>query len=85
MLLQVGLTADEISKFEDLGYVMSGSRHSRMNAIRIRKENQVSIGSDQLAEQTLAAWLPHMLHDAVGPSARRPVGTLLAALHAELV
>ena len=39
--LQVGLTADQISKFEDLGYVMSGSRHSRMNAIRIRKENQV--------------------------------------------
>ena len=29
------------ARFEDLGYVMSGSRHSRMNAIRIRKENQV--------------------------------------------
>ena len=41
LLPQVGLTADQISKFEDLGYVMSGSRHSRMNAIRIRKENQV--------------------------------------------
>lgn len=39
---EVGLTADQISKFEDLGYVMSGSRHNRMNAIRIRKENQVS-------------------------------------------
>ena len=33
---EVGLSADQISKFEDLGYVMSGSRHSRMNAIRIR-------------------------------------------------
>lgn len=41
LLVQVGLTADQISNFEDLGYVMSGSRHSRMNAIRIRKENQV--------------------------------------------
>lgn len=40
---EVGLTADQISKFEDLGYVMSGSRHSRMNAIRIRKENQVMV------------------------------------------
>ena len=38
---EVGLSADQIQKFEDLGYVMSGSRHSRMNAIRIRKENQV--------------------------------------------
>ena len=38
---EVGMTADQIQRFEDLGYVMSGSRHSRMNAIRIRKENQV--------------------------------------------
>ncbi|KAG6425340.1 hypothetical protein SASPL_115770 [Salvia splendens] len=37
---EVGLCADEISKFETLGYVMSGGRHQRMNAIRIRKENQ---------------------------------------------
>ena len=41
LLPQVGMTADQIAKYEDLGYVMSGSRHSRMNAIRIRKENQV--------------------------------------------
>jgi hypothetical protein len=38
---EVGLSAEEIQKFETLGYVMSGSRHQRMNAIRIRKENQV--------------------------------------------
>jgi hypothetical protein len=38
---EVGMTADEIQNYEDLGYIMSGSRHSRMNAIRIRKENQV--------------------------------------------
>lgn len=41
---EVGMTADEIQNYEDLGYIMSGSRHSRMNAIRIRKENQVRRG-----------------------------------------
>jgi hemoglobin-like flavoprotein len=45
----VGLSADEISKFEALGYVMSGSPHQRMNAIRIRKENQVYSAEDKLA------------------------------------
>lgn len=40
---EVGMSADQISTFEDLGYVMSGSRHNRMNAIRMRKENQVSL------------------------------------------
>lgn len=38
---EIGLTSDEISKFEDHGYVMSGSRNRRMEAVRIRKENQV--------------------------------------------
>ena len=38
---EIGLTADEIQKFEDAGYVMSGNRHKLMNAVRIRKENQV--------------------------------------------
>ncbi|KAL4588163.1 hypothetical protein LXL04_001044 [Taraxacum kok-saghyz] len=46
---EVGLSAEEISKFEDLGYVMSGSRHQRMNAIRIRKENQVYSAEDKRA------------------------------------
>jgi len=40
---EVGLRADEIERFESLGYVMSGSRHNRMNAIRIRKENQARL------------------------------------------
>ena len=30
-----------IDTFESSGYVMSGSRHVRMNAVRICKENQV--------------------------------------------
>ncbi|KAL3647868.1 hypothetical protein CASFOL_008836 [Castilleja foliolosa] len=46
---EVGLSADEISRFETLGYVMSGSRHQRMNAIRIRKENQVYSAEDKRA------------------------------------
>ena len=38
---EIGLTSDEIAKYEQVGYVMSGSRHRRMNAVRMRKENQV--------------------------------------------
>jgi hypothetical protein len=38
---EIGLTPDEIAKYEDVGYVMSGSRHRRMNAVCMRKENQV--------------------------------------------
>ncbi|KAG6580871.1 NKAP family protein, partial [Cucurbita argyrosperma subsp. sororia] len=46
---EVGLSAEEIQNFETLGYVMSGSRHQRMNAIRIRKENQVYSAEDKRA------------------------------------
>ncbi|EKM54202.1 uncharacterized protein PHACADRAFT_257880 [Phanerochaete carnosa HHB-10118-sp] len=38
---EIGLTSGEIATFENVGYVMSGSRHRRMNAVRMRKENQV--------------------------------------------
>lgn len=38
---EIGLASDEIAAYEDVGYVMSGSRHRRMNAVRMRKENQV--------------------------------------------
>jgi hypothetical protein len=38
---EIGLRSEEIANFEAVGYVMSGSRHKRMNAVRIRKENQV--------------------------------------------
>ena len=38
---EIGLESDDIEKFESSGYVMSGSRHRRMNAVRLRKENQV--------------------------------------------
>ena len=38
---EIGLDSDRIEQFEQSGYVMSGSRHQRMNAVRLRKENQV--------------------------------------------
>ncbi|KAI0930074.1 hypothetical protein AcV5_006874 [Taiwanofungus camphoratus] len=38
---EIGLSSEEIASFEAVGYVMSGSRHRRMNAVRMRKENQV--------------------------------------------
>lgn len=38
---EIGLTSEEISAFETQGYVMSGSRNRRMEAIRLRKENQI--------------------------------------------
>lgn len=38
---EIGLTSDQIESFEGAGFVMSGSRHKRMNAVRMRKENQV--------------------------------------------
>lgn len=44
---EIGLESHEIEKFEAAGYVMSGSRHRRMNAIRMRKENQVISAEEQ--------------------------------------
>ena len=38
---EIGLTSNEIVSYEDVGFVMSGSRHRRMEAVRLRKENQI--------------------------------------------
>ncbi len=38
---EIGLDPEKIEQFEAAGYVMSGNRHNRMNAVRLRKENQV--------------------------------------------
>lgn len=46
---EIGYDADEIEKYEKSGFVMSGSRHARMNAVRIRKENQVYSAEEQRA------------------------------------
>lgn len=46
---EIGLTSEEIKAYEDVGFVMSGSRHRRMNAVRIRKENQVISAEEKRA------------------------------------
>jgi len=46
---EIGYQGDEIESFKKQGYVMSGSRHARMNAVRIRKENQVYSAEEQRA------------------------------------
>lgn len=52
---EIGLTPDEIAKYEDVGYVMSGSRHRRMNAVRMRKENQVISAEEKRGDIEAAA------------------------------
>jgi len=46
---EVGLSSEVIERFEDLGYIMSGSRHKRMTAVRLRKENQVYTAEEKRA------------------------------------
>lgn len=68
---EIGLTSDEIASYEDVGYVMSGSRyvhfgyfnyyilaimflpnsdrHRRMEAVRLRKENQIYSADEKRA------------------------------------
>lgn len=46
---EIGWKGEEIESLENQGYVMSGSRHSRMNAVRLRKENQVYSAEEKRA------------------------------------
>ncbi|XP_007891378.1 NF-kappa-B-activating protein [Callorhinchus milii] len=46
---EIGLTSDQIASFETSGYVMSGSRHRRMEAVRLRKENQIYSADEKRA------------------------------------
>lgn len=46
---EIGWAGEEIEALENQGYVMSGSRHKRMNAVRIRKENQVYSAEEKRA------------------------------------
>lgn len=46
---EIGLTSDQIESFESVGYVMSGSRHRRMEAVRLRKENQIYSADEKRA------------------------------------
>eukprot|EP00043_Microstomoeca_roanoka_P019776 m.229843 g.229843 ORF g.229843 m.229843 type:complete len:347 (-) comp17056_c10_seq2:648-1688(-) len=38
---EIGLTPEEITNYEEQGYIMSGSRNLRMEAVRLRKENEI--------------------------------------------
>ncbi|KAF9147529.1 hypothetical protein BG015_010805 [Linnemannia schmuckeri] len=46
---EIGLESDQIERYENAGFVMSGSRHQRMNAVRVRKENQVISAEEKRA------------------------------------
>ncbi|KAF8938343.1 hypothetical protein BGZ47_008624 [Haplosporangium gracile] len=46
---EIGLESNQIERYEHAGFVMSGSRHQRMNAVRVRKENQVISAEEKRA------------------------------------
>lgn len=46
---EIGLTSKEIESYERQGYVMSGSRHRRMEAVRLRKESQIYSADEKRA------------------------------------
>merc|ERR1719166_774659 len=46
---EIGLTSEEITTYEEDGWVMSGSRHRRMEAVRLRKENQIYSADEKRA------------------------------------
>jgi len=46
---EIGMDSTKIEHLESVGYVLSGSRHARMNAVRIRKENQVYSAEEKRA------------------------------------
>jgi NF-kappa-B-activating protein C-terminal domain len=46
---EVGWNSNEIERLESAGYVMSGSRHKRMNEVRLRKESQVYTAQEKKA------------------------------------
>ena len=46
---EIGLTSGEIENYEASGFVMSGSRHRRMEAVRLRKENQIYSADERRA------------------------------------
>eukprot|EP00980_Cylindrotheca_fusiformis_P011063 scaffold2551_cov113-Cylindrotheca_fusiformis.AAC.2 len=52
---EIGYSGEDIDQYESSGYVMSGSRHKRMNAVRIRKENQVYSAEEQRALALITA------------------------------
>lgn len=74
---EIGLTSDEISAFEDAGYIMSGSRHRRMEAVRIRKENQIYSADEQRA-------LSNLSHDERSKKENRILTEFRSMVHKKL-
>lgn len=80
---EIGMTSDQIEHYEQVGYVMSGSRHSKMNAVRIRKENQVYTAEEKAAlamfnaaearkkEEKLMAEMKKLVEDVVKDESRQ--------------
>jgi len=52
---EIGLLPEQIESFENDGWVMSGSRHRRMEAVRIRKENQI-YSADERRQLAMFHW-----------------------------
>jgi len=48
---EIGMTNDDIQAFERAGYIMSGNRHRRMEAVRLRKESQIYSAEEKRALQ----------------------------------
>jgi hypothetical protein len=46
---EVGLSSDEINRYESLGYVMSGTRHKKMNLARMKKEQMLYTAEEKRA------------------------------------
>jgi len=87
---EVGLSSRQIEDFEKLGFVMSGSRHKRMNAIRIRKENQVYSAEEKRAlsllnmeekenkeKKLMSDFRKYLLEKAGGVAPPRPEGEVV--------
>jgi hypothetical protein len=68
---EVGLTTEQIDDFENQGFVMSGNRHKRMTAVRLRKENQVYTAEEKRA--LLQVRPPPPLPPAFHPTHRLPL------------
>ncbi|KAM3210219.1 hypothetical protein ACQJBY_064321 [Aegilops geniculata] len=77
---EVGLSAEEIQRFEEAGYVMSGSRHSRITAVRLRKENQVYSAEEKRALATFNYEQRAMRESKVRDDLRRLVDKTLGKL-----
>lgn len=46
---EIGMTNENIEKFENAGFIMSGNRHRRMEAVRLRKESQIYTAEEKRA------------------------------------